>query len=120
QAREAETALQVAEAQRDQTYHPGTPADLAQAEANQAACQAAYNSATDTLKRDLLLCQNGAVSQATVEQDQSTQALDLYNLKVAEAGVIDLESPDPGKLAVSDAQVDQASVAAEDAASTVA
>ena len=120
QAREAETALQVAEAQRDQAYHPGTAADLAQAEANQTACQAAYNSATDTLERDRVLCQSGGVSQATVDQDQANQALDLYNLKVAEAGVIDLESPDPGKLAINDAQVDQARVAAEDAASTVA
>jgi HlyD family secretion protein len=120
QAREAEAALQVAEAQRDQAYNPGTAADLAQAEANQAACRAAYESATDTLKRDLVLFQSGAVSQATVDQDQAAQALDLYNLKTAEAGVLDLESPDPHKLAVSDSQVEQARVAAQDAANTVA
>jgi len=120
QAREDKAALQVAEAQRDQAYHPGTAADLTQAEANQAACQAAYDAASNTLDRDQTLCQNGAVSQATVDQDQAAQAQALYNLKTAEASLKDLESPDPRKLAVSNAQADQARAVAEDAANTAA
>ncbi len=120
QAREDEGALQVAEAQRDQAYHPATAVDLAEAEANQAACQAAYGTANNTLERDQTMRQNGAVSQATVDQDQAAQAEALYNLKTAEASVIDLKSPDPRKLAVSDAQVNQARAVAEDAANTAA
>ena len=93
QAREAKAALQVAETQRDQAYHPCTPADLAEAKANVTASQAAYDIATDTLERDRTLCQNGAVSQTTVDQDQGNQTQTMYSLKTAEAGLKTSKTP---------------------------
>ena len=120
QAREAKAALQVAETQRDQAYHPCTPADLAEAKANVTASQAAYDIATDTLERDRRCARSELYPRPPSIRIRVTRRKTMYSLKTAEAGLEDLENPDPHKLAVSDAQVEQARVAAEDAANTVA
>ncbi len=120
QAREADTALALAEAQQAQAYNPATPQDLAQAQANQAADQAAADAADQKLDRTRQLEAQGFASKSDLEAAESEQTQDHANLQTAIATLADLEHPDPHKLAVADAQVVQARVAAEDAHLTVA
>jgi HlyD family secretion protein len=118
QAREAQAALRVAEAQRDQAYNPSAQ-DMEQAAAEQAASQAAYDAANGKLERCQFLLDQGAASRAELEAAQAEQANALAALKAASARLAALKNPDPRKLAIADAQAEQARAAAESAASIV-
>lgn len=120
QAREAESALKVAEAQQVQARHPATLEELAQAEADRSATQAAADAADKKLERYRMLFDQGGFSKADLEAAQSEQARAQADLQGAIARLAALKNPDPRKLAVYDAQVEQARVAAENARHTVA
>jgi HlyD family secretion protein len=120
QAREAESALAVAEAQREQAYHPYTADDLAQDVANRASAQAAADAADNKLARTRRLVALGFDSQADLDADASNDAQAQATLKTAIDALNALTNPDPRKLAINDAQVAQAQVTAEDDENTVA
>jgi HlyD family secretion protein len=120
QAREAESTLAVAEAQRDQAYHPYAPGDLAQARANLVSAQAAADAADKKLARTQQLVAQSFDDQADLDTDTSNDAQAQAALKTAIDSLSALTNPDPRKLAINDAQVSQAQITAEDDENTVA
>ncbi len=120
QARDADAALAVAEAQQEQAYHPASPEELAQAEADLTACQAATDAAGKKLDRCRAIFDQGGVSKADLEAAQTDQARSQADLKAAAARLAADKNPDPRKLSVVDAQAAQARFTAENARRTVA
>jgi len=119
QAREAEAALAVAVAQQEQAHHPASPEEVAQAETDLTAYQAAAGTAGKKLERCQFLLDQGAASKADLEAAQTAQARAQADLQAAVARLAADQNPDPRKLAVVDAQAAQARVAAEDFRRTV-
>ncbi|MGQ9533077.1 MAG: efflux RND transporter periplasmic adaptor subunit [Desulfotomaculales bacterium] len=112
---EARAALAVAEAELARGLRPGTPQEIAQAEAALEAAEKLAEVARNKRERYLYLREQGAVSPAECEQVEAEYARAQAELEAAAARLAALRQADPQALAVLRARVDQARVVLENA-----
>jgi HlyD family secretion protein len=109
--KEAEAALAVAEAELAQALKPARTEEIAQAEAALKAAEAQAGVSREAVERTRYLFEQEAASQAELDTAEAAYVRAQADVAAASAHLTALKEPDPGRLTILEARVEQARVA---------